>query len=141
MKAILYILLVFITTHIYGQDLKLSIQVESTIAGLQYGGTAMYETGKLLGFGVFFQKDTGPADEYNEVNVFYGGQIQVPLVKSDRLGFFAVLRGGLVNDKFVVVVPGLETRIKLGKRLAIGLGTSMRMNYPSISSRLILKVF
>jgi hypothetical protein len=132
-------LLVLSQTLLFSQQVMLSVQTEYTVAGAQYGASSMYETKKLLGGGVFYQTDVKAPAEGLAKNTYYGVQVQVPLAKAERLNFFGTLRGGLVNEKFVVVVPGLETRINAGKHFAVSFGMSLRMNYPAVSSKLTWK--
>ncbi len=125
----------------FAQSMVTAIQMEYTVAGTQYGSSFIYESKKQWGLGVFYQVGVTQSVEIFDKDQFYGAQIQFPLVKSERISFFTSLRGGLVNDKFLVVVPGLETRINVGKRLGVAFGMSLRMNYPSVSSKLICKLF
>jgi hypothetical protein len=124
-----------------GQNLVVSVQAESTVAGPQYGPTVMYESKNAFGIGAFFQQNALPSRETGQISSFYGSHLQVPLVRDSKILFFAVLRGGIANKQFVVIVPGVETRLNVTKRLATGLSASMRMGYPALSARLILKCF
>jgi hypothetical protein len=140
MKTILLIFLMLSASIAKSQDLILGMQLETTVAGSQSGVTIMYEAKKGFGIGGFYQRDIQPSRELKTLNTFYGGQIQAPLVKSERLMLSAVLRGGFVNQ-FVVVVPGLETQINIRKRLGVAIGSSLRMNYPAFSAKAVLKLF
>jgi len=142
MKTILVVLFALVgLTSGYCQDLLLSAQAESTVAGMQAGATVMYETKKMWALGSFYQRSTSPSIEHQETNSFYGGQFQFPLVRAKRISFLGTVRAGFANNKFFVLAPGFETRINLGSRFAVGVGTSMRMNYPSVSLKLIVKIF
>jgi len=134
-------LLVALNSYCNAQSMLLSALTEYTVAGPQYGVSMMYESKKQLGAGVFYQMDVNLPLETKTKNTFYGGQFQIPIAKAEKLSFYATLRCGLVNDTFVVVVPGVETSIKAGKRLRIGFGMSLRMNYPSVSGKLSWKLF
>ncbi len=123
------------------QNLMIGTQAERTVAGYQYGGSLLYETSKQWAYGGFYQTAFSKPNESTPQNLFYGIHIQVPLVTSERLSFFATFRGGLVNKQFAAVIPGLETRISISKRLSLAVGMSMRMSYPAISSKLIIKLF
>lgn len=123
------------------QNLLTAAQVEYTVAGVQFGGLMMFETKKQFGSGFFYQTNRLNSSKELSTKNYYGIQLQVPLVKSSRLLFAATMRAGFVQDKFFVVVPGLETRVSIRKRFAMGWGMSLRMNYPSISTKLIIKLF
>jgi hypothetical protein len=122
------------------QDMIVSVLLESLVTGSQSGVSMMYESKAAFGMGGFYQRDLRPSRELGTLSTFYGAQIQVPLVKSERLLFSAVVRGGLVNE-FIVLVPGLETRINIRRRFALALSSSMRMNYPALSGKVIVKIF
>lgn len=132
--------LFFISSYCYSQHLVTSLQLEYTVTGPHYGASLTYETGKLWGLGGFLQ-EAAPSDDAATQDRFYGAVLQAPLVKSQKLSFLALLRGGFVNDKFLVIIPGLETRIDLGKRVALSAGMSFRKSYPALSSKLSLKLF
>lgn len=128
-------------TLAFGQDLVSALQVEYTVAGLQYGGSLMYEAKSKLGLGFFYQAPIGSLEDAHIKDQFYGVITQIPLAKSEKILFAANLRAGLVNDQFLVVVPGLETNINISKRIGIAFGMSLRMNYPSVSTKITLKLF
>ncbi len=124
-----------------GQSLALSVVGETSVRGLQYGATALYETKHLFGIGGFYQQDATPSVETGKVSTFYGGHLQFALAKENKIAVLAMMRAGLVDKHLLVVVPALETRIMLTKRLATGVDVGMRMGYPSLSARLILSCF
>lgn len=130
-----------ITSLTFAQDLVTALQIEYTVTGYQYGSSIMAESRKQWGLGAFYQTSKAPSSESFKQGQFYGVQIQVPLAKSERISFFAALRGGLVNNRFVVIVPGLKTRIDAGKRWAISFGMSMRRSYPALTSEFMYKIF
>jgi hypothetical protein len=134
--------MVFTSTQLaFGQQALLCVQTEYTITGHQIGGAVGFESRSQWAVTAFLQGEISSGDELIKKNRFYGLQFQAPLAKTTKLSFFATLRVGLVNKDFFVAVPGLETRVRLGKRLAIGTGMAMRMGYPSISSKLLVKIF
>ncbi|HYC86465.1 MAG TPA: hypothetical protein VEB86_14630 [Chryseosolibacter sp.] len=138
---IVLLILTVVSTTSRGQHMWLSMLSEYTIAGPQYGAAILMETNKKLGAGLFYQADIQSPAEVKTNNTFYGLQLQIPLAKSEKINFFGTVRGGLVNDKFAVIVPGVETRINAGKRLAVGFAMSMRMNYPSVLGKLTYRIF
>jgi hypothetical protein len=142
MKTLAITTLLLLTQMIcYGQRVSFGLSAEYTVANPQYGAVALCETKKQLGAGIFYQADIKAPSEGIEKNTFYGIFLQVPLATSDRLSLFGNARAGLVNERFAVVVPGLETRVNLNRHLALAFGMSLRMNYPSVSSKLVWKFF
>lgn len=139
--VVLAVLFILLNTSSFGQRMTIGLHSEHTVAGVQYGAVTGIESKKQFGVGVFYQMDMKTPLEAEKKNTLYGIYLNAPLVKCDKLSFFGTLRGGLANEKFAVIIPGLETRINVGKRMAVAFGMSMRMNYPSVTSKVILKVF
>ncbi|MBA4056061.1 MAG: hypothetical protein C0490_15205 [Marivirga sp.] len=142
MKKSMLLLFIIISTCATAQDLIVSAGAELTVKGHQYGGSLLLETRKLWGAGVFYQagisRDTG---EGNLNNPFYGIALQAPIASSERILFGAVMRMGLVNDRFFVVVPSLETRISITPKAGASLAAGLRYGYPSLSARIFFKLF
>lgn len=141
MKTLFTCVVLTFSTICFSQQMKIAFLAEQTVGGPQYGMATGWETKNLFGLTAFYQIDAKVPVEGGEKNTFYGAQLQLPISKSDKLAFFGTLRGGLVNDKFAVVVPGLETRLNVTKRIALAFGMSIRMNYPSLSGKAIFKFF
>jgi hypothetical protein len=140
MKTALFILLLvfFGFSNSLSQKLLTSTYAEYTVTGVQYGGAATYATDRQWGVGIFYQSSLRVTESYNK---YYGILLQVPIVRTPQLLLTGTLRTGIVNDQFLVIVPGLETRIELNKKIAVAFGMSVRMNYPAISSKFIVKLF
>jgi hypothetical protein len=142
MKKTLVILFSTISTFVSAQDIVISAGAEKTVAGTQYGATMMYETKKVWGAGPFYQtsfaRDNG---EKKLKNPFYGIAIQAPLARSERISLIAAIRTGLINEKFLVVVPSLETRIKMTSKAGVSVGAGLRSGFPSIAAKLFVRLF
>jgi hypothetical protein len=67
--------------------------------------------------------------------------MQAPIAKSERLAFLVNLRAGFVNEKFLVIVPSVETRVHISSRIGVTVGTGLRMGYPSLSVKTFIKLF
>jgi hypothetical protein len=126
-------------SRVFSQHLIMAAQTEYTVSGYQHGGAMAYETKKLWAAGAFYQTQFMTVKEGYR-HYLYGGYFQFPIVRSDKISLLGTLRGGMANSKFVVIIPGLETRITLRKRFSLGLGMSLRINYPSLSLRLIFRI-
>lgn len=128
--------------NVEAQNMVVQTQSEYTVGGLQHGASLQYETASQWGLGVFYQTELEIREEaYDPGSTFLGVLLQAPLAKTQRLSFFALLRTGLVNDRFVAVVPGLETRVHISHRFGTAFGMGMRMGYPSLSGKLFVKMF
>lgn len=140
MKTALIILLLVLIglSNAWCQKLLTSTYAEYTVAGVQYGGSATLATDRQWGVGIFYQSSLRVGENYKN---YYGLLMQVPVVRTPQLLLTGTLRSGIANDQFFVIVPGLETRIELSKRFAVAFGMSVRMNYPAVSSKFIVKLF
>lgn len=142
MKTLLILFyLIICAASLIGQNMLIGVQAEITVTGYQYGGSMLHETAEKWGYGVFYQTSLSKSYEEASKKLLYGIQLQAPLAKSERIKFFATLKGGLANKQFVVVIPGLETRVAIRNRLSIAFGMSMRVSYPAISSKIMIKLF
>ena len=144
MKTVIVIFVVALAiTHapVYAQSIIFVGQSELTVSGPQYGLAFGYDFKSQWGGGAFYQSEIKRSHEVIVPNSLYGAYLQIPLVKTDRIVFFARLRSGLSNEKFLVVLPGLETRVKMFRRTGCAFEMSMRMGYPSLSGKIFTTIF
>ena len=121
------------------QHVMLVPTIEKTVACSQYGSQLLLETKGHWSFGAFYQTSWQQTVEgIQTVNPFYGITINAPLIKSDRINFYFNIRGGIVNQHFFVIAPGLETKLKISKRLGVSTLMSVRMTYPSASLKIYI---
>ena len=126
------------------QQLIFQSGVEKTVAGFEYGASISYETKGMWALGSFYQTGisrNNAEGRLEQKSLFYGAIFQAPIAKSDRLAFLFNLRTGFINEKFFVVVPSLETRVHVNKRIGVSVGTALRMGFPSFSAKVFIKLF
>ncbi len=142
MKTLLIVLFSILVKVSFSQDMVVAAGAEKTVNGNQYGGSVMYENRKLWGAGVYYQTGITPDNGEGYLkNPFYGIALQGPIASSQRITFFGVLRTGIVNEKFLVVVPSLETRILITRKAGATIGAGLRSGYPSLSAKLFIRLF
>lgn len=116
----------------YSQQFRIAPLIEKTVAGNQYGTQLLFQTKSKWNFGGFYQASLQQNPEgIQSVNPFFGVSVSAPLVQTDKLSFLFNTRCGIVNQVFVVVVPGLETELKFSKTISVSTLMSVRMSYPS----------
>ena len=94
------------------QHLLIAPTIEKTIAGNQYGSQLSFETKGQWNVGGFYQTSWQQTTEgIKFINPFYGITINAPLAKSERINFYVNVRAGVVNQRFLVVAPELETKL------------------------------
>lgn len=124
------------------QEIVTYLQTELTVAGSQFGSSFIYETKSKWGVGVFYQSEIKSSPEQvPSKETFMGFVGQAPLAKSKRITFLGHVRAGLANNQFVVVIPGLETKLNITPRFGTSFGMSMRMGYPSLSCKVFVSLF
>jgi hypothetical protein len=138
------ILLNVMTMLAHAQNLVLQIGAEKTVASNQIGIVSGLELKKQWALGGFYQTELRQTvtEGTQAINsTFYGFYLQAPLARTEKLGLFATLRTGLVENRFVVVVPSLETRYYITPRAGAAFGSSIRMGHPSLYARLFARIF
>lgn len=144
MKTFIAIILVLTIMEANAQKLVMQTGVEKTVAGFEYGAFLSYETKRMWALGTFYQTGltrNNPEGNFVPKNNFYGMMIQAPIAKSERLAFLANVRTGFVNEKFLVIVPSVETLVHISSRIGVTIGTGLRMGYPSLSVKTFIKLF
>lgn len=140
MKKYLFIFLFIACQAAAAQQISFSPLVERTVAGWQYGSSLLYENSSKWGFGAFYQSIVRRGPEgITMKNPFAGILINTPVSKSEKLNLYVHTRIGLTNNRYVVLVPGLETELKLVKHLSISGVMSFRMGYPSAMGKVNIK--
>ena len=113
--------------------------IEKTVAGNQYGFQLLFESKYQWSFGGFYQTSwQQTAEGVHAVNPFYGLTVNAPVIKSNQINFYLNIRGGVVNQHFLVVAPGLETSVKVSRWIRISTLMSVRMSYPSASLKIYI---
>jgi hypothetical protein len=118
---------------------------EKSVGGIHHMTALSVESKGKWGVGIFYQAkiDWNVSEGHEKMfrDPFYGILLQAPLAKCDKMSFLITLRGGLVNKDFVLVVPSLETRIKLFSRFSAVFGMGYRYSYPTGSVKLLVNLF
>ncbi len=124
------------------QGLRSSLSLEVTAFGIQKGVGASYLTEGGWEYGAFYQSNDHITFEQSARNYpFYGVAIRSSILSYEKLTFIGGVKGGLVNQQFLVVTPELETLISITNWLQWGFSMGYRARYPSIGTRLAIQVF
>lgn len=146
MKTVLIaIFLVLITSNsTLAQKIFVSVGIEKTVFQNQVTADFSFETKRGIGMGVFYQMGVslpGSTNELTSQQSIYGGIVQLPLAKSNKLALYGNLRIGFVDKNYLVAIPSIETRVTLGKRTGVSFGSSFRQGYPAFSLKTFIKLF
>lgn len=145
MKIFLLLSLMICLAQAKGQHLTSSCGLERTVSATESQFTLGYETRRQWAIGTFYQtaitmkpfKIEGVKSNAS----WYGLYFNAPLVRSQKISFYAQIRTGLVDTKFIVFVPSLETRMQLTKGLSVIVGGSFRHTYPAFLLKLHIGLF
>ena len=141
MKYLTFCLLILPLT-ISAQSFQISFKAEQTVKGVYYEIGSAYETRSHFAFGAFYQRnELGFSDDgVTDFAPLYGVAVYAPLLSTEKLVLRGMLRGGLVSDRFFVIIPAVETRIMVFKRAGITVTTGYRHGYPSAAAGLVYKI-
>ncbi len=132
-------------TDTIAQHLNLSCGLETTIAGTESQFMLGYENKKQWSAGSFYQAKMMmkpfTIESSNTSTSWYGIYLNAPMIRTQKVSVYAQLRTGLVDQKFIVLVPSLETKMKLTKSISATVGSSFRHTYPAFLLRLNVSLF
>ncbi len=145
MKNILFFFLLMACLNTQAQRLIIGAGMERTVAGTEIMGSLGYQNSGQWTVGGFYQQDMAlPRLENNKslsTASWYGVFANIPLAKSEKITYSVQLRVGLAEQKYVQVVPSLETKIKITNWLAAGTGCSYRQGYAAFMVRTYVQLF
>ncbi len=142
MKILIVILFSFSAT-IQAQTLVLSTGIEKTVADTESQLMMGYQSKKQWAIGTFYQNSLNKFINENnrDQSFWYGAFTTLSIAKSDKISFYAMARIGLIDEQFIVVVPSLETKIKISKCFSVGVASSYRQGYPAFSIKTQISLF
>lgn len=119
--------------------------LEKTVAGAEGSVSIQYESKHQWRAGVFYQQAvTIPLVQSQEAEspyAWYGVSISVPMAKTEKVSFYGRLRAGYANESFMVLVPSLETKLKISRKISLSVGSSYRLGHTAFSIQTHLKLF
>lgn len=140
--AILILILLAFSVSARSQGLEITSRAQQTIMGMQTGHGIEYRSSKGFGVGGFYQSTNYMSFEQSVTNYpFYGLDLSAPLVKCGNVQVLAHVMTGMVNQKFLIVTPEVETRMTITGFLKLGVGAGYRSRQAAVSARLIITTF
>ncbi len=112
---------------------QIGVISEWTVAGTLIGGYAGVGFGPKFKAGVSYETRTRKFDSrFNENLNFKAVYLSYQLLQEKRLGMGILLRGGLENERFVVVVPSLMFNYNFTERISAFTMLGSRSEEPSL---------
>lgn len=135
------LLLMLIVLDTKAQVVEISTFTQSTIMGLQKGVEIGVFSKGGLGFSTFYQSTEVFSFETGANNYpYYGFAANVPVKQCSGLSFHAQLRGGVVNQEFIIVTPQVETRLDINHWITGAITAGYRAGQPAVGAKIILKI-
>ncbi len=136
---ILSILLIGATFSSSAQTLSGQAYLQNTVMGLQKGFGLRIQTNKGLGIGLVHQSNLKSTKEgLDEKYPFYGIETMIPLTKCGNMRFFFTPKAGFVNEDFFVLIPEVETEIKITERFSAAITAGIRARESSTGVKLLI---
>lgn len=106
---------------------------EWTVAGTLVGGYAGIGLGSKFKTGISYETRTRKFDSrFNENLNFKAVYLSYQLLQEQKLGLGVMLRGGIENERFIVVVPSLMFNYNFTERISAFTMLGSRSEEPSL---------
>jgi hypothetical protein len=145
MRLLLLLLLIFLAKLAFGQNMRVSAGMEQTVAGSESILATGFQSKKKWSYGAFLQTRLTPSIVEGASDLksrsWYGFYINAPLARTEKINVYFQLRSGLKEERFVVLVPSVETEIRITHHLHVSVAGSFRHQYPALSIKTHLLLF
>ncbi|MEM9895363.1 MAG: hypothetical protein AAF789_03260 [Bacteroidota bacterium] len=124
-----------------GNAQKVTIQsyVQHTVMGIQKGFGIRSKLKKGFEVGVAHQANMFSRSELlNQRYPFTGAEVLVPISQGARMQLYFNTKTGFVNKHFFAVLPEVESRVKIARRIHLGFGAGIRAGQASSSFKILL---
>ncbi len=125
---------IIIATNTHAQKLTIGILAEKNCYGMQAGSSMAVTFPKLFTVGAFFQQEVKQATESDNRTIQLAGVlIDFPLIADERLALIGRVKPSIANEKFIVVIPAIETQVKIFDFLQLTGEVSYRAGNPAVA--------
>ena len=123
------------------QTVSITPFVEQNIMGVQKGLEVSSRLMNKFDVGYFFQASNNVSFEQDQHNYpFHGLSMDFRVKSCGDLQFWAGLKTGIVNYKYLAAVPQVTTEINLIKWLSVGIQASYRAGHPALGTAISVKL-
>lgn len=141
MKKILttIILIAIVQLTASSQSLTGQAFLQQTVMGTQKGFGLRIQNQKGWGLGLIHQSTLKSSKEsLGERYPFYGIEAVVPLTKCGNMRFFFTPKTGIVNEQFFILIPEVETEIKITDTFSAGITAGIRARQSATGIKLLI---
>lgn len=114
---------------------------ENNIFGNQYGCILSWEFKRDIQIGGFYQFSLDRSKDIPVKYEFTGLYFDIPVYRAGRLSLSASFRSGIANDRFIIIVPGIETTFQIMKNFWVASVVSFRASKPSVGLKAVFKMY
>lgn len=117
-----------------GQEIGVRSFVQQTVMGTQEGYAVSIDFGRI-GVGAVMQSNSELLGESEDRKYpFVGVEVRFPLNVSDKLTLYASPKFGMVDQQFFVMIPEVQTEMRLNRIVTLVLGTGIRARQAAVSA-------
>ncbi len=140
--AFTILLFLFMMYRSNAQSFQGSTFLEKNVSGLAQGYELVRTNASGWALGGFYENLLQQTASERAAGTYerYGVILQGPLVRCQKLGLYAQVKSALVKNKFLVIMPSLETQIRLHQYFILGFRSGLRYGHPSAGIKLILSI-
>ena len=138
-RYLLVLFVLFGVSKLFGQSLEIGLGAQKNVMDIQYNYDLTFRYKNFFGLGVFGQSSKYMSFEQENNNYpIIGLDMSMPVKTCEELRVLVHLKGGLVNNQFIIVTPELETRLKLFKHIHLSTSIGIRRNQAAIAGKLLI---
>ncbi|MEP1033540.1 hypothetical protein [Ekhidna sp.] len=113
--------------------------LQQTVMGAQQGFGLRIQSQKGWGLGLMHQANLKSTQEsLGEKYPFYGMEAIVPLTKCGNMRFFFTPKAGFVNEQFFIIMPEVETEIKITDMFSAAITAGIRARQSATGIKLLI---
>ena len=126
-KSLILIVITLLGYTASAQVLTGQTYIQKTVMGMQKGFGFRVQTNKGLGLGFIHQSNLKRDREATGSSYsLYGVEAVVPLTKCGNMRFYFSPKAGFVNERFFIIIPELETEIRITNRISTAITAGIR---------------
>ncbi len=139
MKKVFFIGLLFHSVLSLGQTISGQTYLQKTIMGVQKGFGLRIQNDLGWGLGAIHQSNLESSKEgLNETYPFYGLELIAPMTKCGNMQFFLSPKIGFVNKFFFIIIPEVETEVKISNRISAAVIAGIRAREASTGLKILV---
>ncbi len=139
MKKLLTLILVFQSLLCTSQVITGQAYIQQTVMGAQKGFGLRIQNNAGWGLGMIHQSNLKSTQEgLDQKYPFYGLELVAPLAKCGNMQFFLTPKAGFVNEYFFILIPEVETELRISENFSAAITAGIRAREASTGLKVLL---